>query len=136
MAIVNVFIGNADAHGKNFSLLYTLEGPRLAPFYDLMSTAYYPTLASSFAMKIGDQGTFERMGILAWKTFASACGLTYPYVRRRIQDLAKGIPKACERTLGRLAGTGLEGATLSQLADLVGQRTEQTLSQLSSAEGD
>ncbi len=37
-AIFNVIIGNADAHGKNFSLLYHRGGGPLAPLYDLMCT--------------------------------------------------------------------------------------------------
>ncbi len=39
--IFNFLIGNADAHAKNISLLYgefgEISGPRLAPFYDLVS---------------------------------------------------------------------------------------------------
>ena len=43
-------IGNADAHGKNYAILY--NGPRveLAPQYDLMSTVAYPELGDRPAM--------------------------------------------------------------------------------------
>jgi serine/threonine-protein kinase HipA len=52
-AIFNFIIGNADAHGKNLSFLYT-EGPvRVAPFYDLISTEVYRRLNNKFAMKMG-----------------------------------------------------------------------------------
>ncbi|ASY73723.1 HipA protein (plasmid) [Sinorhizobium fredii CCBAU 83666] len=37
-AIFNLVVGNADAHGKNFSILYDDHGPRLAPLHDLLST--------------------------------------------------------------------------------------------------
>jgi serine/threonine-protein kinase HipA len=40
-AIFNYALGNGDAHGKNFALLYGEGGPRLAPFYDLTSTVVY-----------------------------------------------------------------------------------------------
>src|SRR5262249_50934499 len=41
-ASLNVLIANGDAHGKNFSLLHERSGGlRLAPLYDLMSTAVY-----------------------------------------------------------------------------------------------
>ncbi len=136
MAIVNVFIGNADAHGKNFSILYTPDGLRLAPFYDLMSTAYYPDLASNFAMKIGGQGSFERLGTLAWKTFAYNIGLTYPYVRKRILELAKHLPEACVRTRARLAPAGMDEEALSQFSKLAIDRAERTVHRLSLAEGD
>ena len=56
-AIFNVIVGNADAHGKNFSILYRSGSPRLAPLYDLLCTAYYRDLSKSFAMKIGKRAT-------------------------------------------------------------------------------
>ena len=51
--LFNYLIGNADAHGKNFSLLYRGGRPELAPAYDLLSTAVYPELSEKMAMKIG-----------------------------------------------------------------------------------
>lgn len=54
-AIFNFIIGNADAHGKNLSFLYHEGLVRVAPFYDLISTAVYKRLNSKFAMKMGGQ---------------------------------------------------------------------------------
>ncbi len=52
--IFNYLIGNADAHGKNFSLLYKdPHVPTLAPAYDVLCTAVYPNLSSKMGMKIG-----------------------------------------------------------------------------------
>ncbi|MGK3908219.1 HipA domain-containing protein, partial [Enterococcus faecium] len=51
--LYNLIIGNNDAHGKNFSLLYHGKQTRLAPFYDLISTSAYPSLSTKMAMKIG-----------------------------------------------------------------------------------
>ncbi len=47
--IYSWLVGNNDAHGKNFSLLYTGGGPedvetRLSPLYDIVCTVYYPDL--------------------------------------------------------------------------------------------
>lgn len=39
--IFNLLIGNGDAHLKNLSFLSGSKGIRLAPFYDLLSTAIY-----------------------------------------------------------------------------------------------
>jgi len=36
-----ILLGNNDAHAKNFGLLYTEEGFRLAPFYDIVAAALY-----------------------------------------------------------------------------------------------
>ena len=41
-AIFNVILGNADAHGKNFSLLYAQDTVSLTPLYDLLCTVAYP----------------------------------------------------------------------------------------------
>lgn len=53
IVLFNYLVGNADAHGKNFSLLYKSNKPELAPAYDLLSTAIYPDLSAKMAMKIG-----------------------------------------------------------------------------------
>ena len=122
--IFNVIVGNADAHGKNFSLLHTREGLRLAPFYDLMSTVFYPQLEEGFAMKIGDQSAFERLGIRAWQGFAKQAGLSFPFVRARITDLAKRTPEACKAAFAKAAGRILRDAALSRLMDIAIERAE------------
>lgn len=59
--LFNLIIGNNDAHGKNFSLLYQQQHTRLAPFYDMISTVYYPSLANKMAMKIGSKYDFDAL---------------------------------------------------------------------------
>jgi serine/threonine-protein kinase HipA len=54
--IFNFLVGNHDAHAKNFSLL--LEGPRairLAPLYDLVSTAVIAGTRKKLAMRFGGE---------------------------------------------------------------------------------
>lgn len=43
--VVNVLVGNSDAHLKNLSFLVSHEGVQLAPFYDLLSVATYDSVA-------------------------------------------------------------------------------------------
>lgn len=57
--VFNLIIGNNDAHGKNFSLLYKNGQIQLTPFYDLISTVHYPALSSKMAMKIGGKYDFD-----------------------------------------------------------------------------
>ncbi len=136
VAIFNVIIGNADAHGKNFSLLYTKDGLRLAPFYDLMSTIHYPGFDPSFAMKVGDQSAFERMGILAWKGFAKHAGLTYPYVRNRIMELTQRVQAACGLARVRFEARGFDDASLEQISNRVVERAERLEGKLKMTSGD
>jgi serine/threonine-protein kinase HipA len=51
--IFNLVIGNCDAHGKNYSLLFQNNSIQLAPIYDTVSTIIYPNLTRKFSMKIG-----------------------------------------------------------------------------------
>ncbi|MBU2532937.1 MAG: type II toxin-antitoxin system HipA family toxin, partial [Alphaproteobacteria bacterium] len=53
MLIFHYLVGNADAHAKNYALLYGNKAPDLAPLYDVVCTAAYPRLAKKLAMKIG-----------------------------------------------------------------------------------
>ncbi len=92
--IFNYLIGNNDAHGKNFSLLYhgaeasNLE-IRLAPLYDVVSTIYYPELSQDMAMKIGGQYSSERVTPGDFEKLAEEAGLAKPIVRRRVPELAE-----------------------------------------------
>ena len=76
--IFNLVVGNADAHGKNFSILYGAEGARLTPLYDLLSTVVYPALSPKLAMRIGRRATLEEMDPKGWAGFATDAGIGLP----------------------------------------------------------
>jgi serine/threonine-protein kinase HipA len=86
--IFNVLIGNADAHGKNVSLMLTPAGPKLAPFYDLMSTAIYPNLAQKMAMKIGGEDRPDWIIARRWEQFSKDIGINLKLVRHRCITMA------------------------------------------------
>jgi serine/threonine-protein kinase HipA len=127
-AIFNLIVGNADAHGKNFSLLHEGTGSvRLAPLYDLLSTVAYPALSPTLAMKIAKRGTLEEMGSAAWPEFAASVGLGPPFVRRRVMELADGVVAAAPEVAERLTGRALNAAALETFASLVASRAERVL---------
>jgi serine/threonine-protein kinase HipA len=68
MTIFNYIIGNHDAHGKNFSILYNKDF-KLAPFYDLVSTQVYP-LDNKFAMAIGQTFRLDRIKEHSFEKFS------------------------------------------------------------------
>jgi serine/threonine-protein kinase HipA len=91
--IFNYLVGNNDAHGKNFSLLYRHIGTdkaeiRLAPLYDLLSTFYYPELSRDMAMKIGDEYSSENVTPKDFEQLADQALLAKPIVKRRVPELA------------------------------------------------
>jgi serine/threonine-protein kinase HipA len=74
--LVSFLLGNSDAHGKNFALLYESDAAmRLAPLYDIVSTAVYPEVTSRLAMRIGGVDDPADVGPAAWELLAMECGL-------------------------------------------------------------
>jgi serine/threonine-protein kinase HipA len=74
--VLNVLLGNSDAHAKNLALLYDQEpgGGRLAPLYDIVSTNVYD-LTPNLAMTIGGEDNPEAVGPDAWRQLARDAGL-------------------------------------------------------------
>jgi len=52
--ILNIAVGNEDAHLKNWSLIYRdARNARLSPLYDVVSTVAYPGFDRTFALRLG-----------------------------------------------------------------------------------
>lgn len=103
--IFNFLIGNHDAHGKNFSLLYEREyrtiisaEPRfqLAPLYDLLCTVYYPQLSPKMAMKIGGEYDSKEITPEHFAQMAADIGFSEKMVVRRVPEMARKILKALD----------------------------------------
>ena len=125
--IFNALIGNHDAHAKNFSLLYSGKTPILAPFYDTLSTAVYPTLTPKMAMKLGNKYRFSEVQARHWEQFAEGVALTKAQAKRRILELAKLLP-ACARKLQSDPGQGFTGnAVVERINALIEQRCALTI---------
>ena len=88
-AIFNSLIGNHDAHGKNFSLLYSRGQTRMAPLYDLLCTTYYPELSTKMAMKIGGEYDSRKLTGSNWDRMAEESALNKPMVKRRVLEMAE-----------------------------------------------
>jgi serine/threonine-protein kinase HipA len=74
--LLNFLIGNSDAHGKNFALLYDpTVGVRLAPLYDLVSTQVYEASEPALAMRIGGIEDPTLVDIAAWKRLGEDAGI-------------------------------------------------------------
>ena len=129
-AIFNAVLGNADAHGKNFSILYGEAGPTLAPLYDLFCTVFYPRLSPEMAMSIGGQKSLEDVNALDWSTFAEQAELEFSLVRQRIETLAGKMVEMAESARGGLVGLGLNDPALEQISVLVRNRARLCLSGL------
>ena len=123
-AVFNVLVGNADAHGKNYSLLYLAGGLDLAPHYDLLSTAAYPDVHAKLAMKVGKRSTLEEFTPDTWDDFAKEIGVGAPFVRRRAAALAALSLERLGDVAETLASEGFGGEHLGRFADIVAERAK------------
>ena len=95
----NLYVGNNDSHAKNVSMLSTSDGERLAPFYDLMTTAVYPGFSTHFAFSIG--GTFKpgEIGPGELKDLADSLNVSEKYMLKLAKEMADLINPAIEASI-------------------------------------
>jgi serine/threonine-protein kinase HipA len=95
--IFNYLIGNADAHGKNYSLIYNSKKPQLAPAYDLLCTEIYPDLAKKMAMKLGGKYEPDMVHLRHWQKIVPDTTVAKRNLEKSLIDNASAIiPKAHE----------------------------------------
>ena len=123
--VFNALIGNHDARAKNFSLLYTERTPTLAPLYDLLCTAVYPTLTAKMAMKLGSKYRFSEVQSRHWEKFAEAAGLSWAQTRKRVIRMAAQLPSMARRLQAEDAYR--DEALIGDIANLIEQRCDLTL---------
>lgn len=69
-------------------------GVVLAPAYDLLSTRYHFGRRSKMAMKLGGHYEFEKIQARHWQRFSQAVGLSFPMVRKTLEELEARLQAA------------------------------------------
>jgi serine/threonine-protein kinase HipA len=120
--IYNYLVGNNDAHGKNFSLLYHGVGTanqeiRLAPLYDIVNTTSYPELSKDMAMKIGREYSSEKVRPKDFEQLAEEAALAKPIVKNRVPELA-------ETVIANFDKAGIEHPVAQAVAAVIRKRCE------------
>lgn len=121
--IFNYLIGNADAHGKNISLLYQ-PSPVLAPFYDLLCTAIYPSLTDKLSMKIGGENRPDWIMKRHWLRHCEVLGISEKLLQREAKKLILDVQKKAKKILisNTFSGYGYENSPLSKIMELIENR--------------
>ena len=102
--IFNFLIGNADAHGKNSSILYRQKGGRgLSPIYDVMSTLVYPSLSGDGAMSIGGAKRFADVRRENFALMAREAGMRPALALGRLDAIASRMLHHAESLAQELA---------------------------------
>ena len=122
-AIFNLIIGNADAHAKNFSLLFRESGAvELAPLYDLLSTVYYPALSPRLAMKIAKRQMLEEIKPGDWEKFAEETGLALRFIRARAGELSTAVIESISESKAELLDSASDGSAVDEISNLINAR--------------
>lgn len=86
--IFNYLVGNADAHAKNLAMMPAGGGKfRLTPWYDILSTAFYPRSTTRMAMKIGGEDRPEWVRTGNWERFAADTGINPSLLKKRFPEI-------------------------------------------------
>jgi serine/threonine-protein kinase HipA len=124
--IFNCLIGNADAHGKNYSMLYRRVERRLAPLYDLISTVVWPGLSARPAMHIGNQTTINDLQSAHFRRLASESNLGWPGVRDRLHKLSQQVLTTTEE-LANMPGSD---DMTHQVSEVIAQRCRRLMGRM------
>jgi serine/threonine-protein kinase HipA len=101
--VFNALAGNADGHAKNLSLLRSLDGSvRLAPFYDLLCTAAYPSIATRLAMKIGERDDPGQIRGRDWRLLVETIGVGSAFMVETVRTLTHEIPERARAVASEL----------------------------------
>jgi serine/threonine-protein kinase HipA len=122
---LNFLLGNADAHGKNYALLYEPIGVgRLAPLYDIVSTTVYVELSRSLAMTIGGVDDPDDIDAAAWRRLATDSGLG-AQVPRAVQAFAGRVVQSARVVRDASRVEGWHRSVLDEIVDLAETRARQ-----------
>lgn len=106
-ATLNVALGNADAHGKNFSLLHLRDlSLRFAPLYDLMSTLAYRAegVTEHMSMYVDSVQRIDRVTSDRLVAESAAWGLSRSRAIEVVADLLARLPEAVGRAKKEIDG--------------------------------
>lgn len=104
--VFNWLVCNTDAHTKNYSLLLTSTGHRLAPLYDVWSMhPHEPQLVRSFTLAmsaLADRRILAAENPAAWEKTATSIGLPASQGPTRAAGVAAALPDAFTRAADEL----------------------------------
>jgi len=116
-------IGNADAHGKNFSLLYRSDKPELAPAYDLLSTAIYSDLSEKIAMKIGGQYKPKNVCLRHFHRLVADTKTAQLAMNRQIKTMTSKIMEVAPNLKKCLVEDGLYSDVFDEIIEMIEERS-------------
>jgi serine/threonine-protein kinase HipA len=130
-ALFNWLAGNADAHGKNLSLLYDQSGaPSLAPFYDLVCTRNYQNLSRFLAMEMGGTSDPDLVGTKHLQALATDLQLRPNRVLLAATTLLEKISEALDSTAASFVACFGESPIVERLPIVIRRQIRRARTQM------
>ena len=102
--IYNYLVGNADAHAKNLAMMPAGGDKfRMAPWYDILCTNFYPRSTTRMAMKIGGEDRPDWVRTKNWERFAAETGINPSLLRKRFPEIGRRMLEALPHIASGLA---------------------------------
>ncbi len=120
----NLLIGNNDSHSKNISLLLRTGKIELAPMYDLLCTALYPSLTKEFSFQIGDLADFSKMGKNQFEEMEKQLGLKGKTMQDRFQSLHDLMIEKKDQVATKILTEHPEAKIVHRISELIGDRAK------------
>lgn len=113
--LLNVLLGNTDAHAKNYSVLRPVRSPiQLAPLYDVASVYPYDDADKHrLAMKIGGRNIPSEIELRHWHRYADKAGVPQEALDQMLLTFATELPGALQRAVVSLASSPAGGDAVS-----------------------
>ncbi len=112
--VYDYLVGNTDNHIKNLSLLYSsdLDHMRLAPAYDVISTAVYESSTRDMAMSIAGRYDLDEIGRASFEEETAEIGIGTKMAMEHFDDLADRFEEALSETAELLEEEGVASAKI------------------------
>jgi serine/threonine-protein kinase HipA len=134
--IFNVIACNTDAHAKNYSMMISGRGFKLAPIYDVMCGEAWEHVTRNMAQKIAGKSRGEHLKRRHWQRFAADVGLNAPRLIARVEALARSALAETRNASAEVAAMPAGGHPLmTQVSEAIEKRARAILSGLSDDAG-
>jgi serine/threonine-protein kinase HipA len=120
-AVCHYLLGNGDASGTNFGLLFAYEGALLAPFYDIASTAVYDDPMHRGLTISAEHSERASMSDLA--TIADECGVDLDHCRNVAGNMAERVSGALLPAVERARGEGWDAPVIEGIVQIAAERS-------------
>jgi len=127
-AILQLLLGNSDAHGKNISFHVTPAGLEPAPMYDLVSVkAYGENIDGEMAMAFGDVFLAEELTPYALADFAHRTGTPPRQLEREVRAMGHLVLDIAPELAASDVYVGDERALVHQISTFICAQTKRVL---------